>query len=689
MNEEQQKQNQSVNIEYEREEEGISLSELFQIIKSRFKWCVVGFVIVLALGIAYIKTTIPQYESSATILVDPIKQSSTMDSILTGDVTGSKKIATEAELITSSLNIKKALSLLDLSLYHNNEGVPYSDGTILGGPNAVASLKKRLAITTVKDTNIVKFTFTDSSPLFARDFVQMICSSYDDILTSISKDSKSAQRQFIENQIPVNDAELKKANDALGEFRENTNIIELTDKTSLLVSENVYYQMRLEPLQMEYKEAQVGIEQYQKDWKESGLGPLPTVEQLKQDPRIREELAKLQDLLQELVMYDAVNAMTVGGSSNMVGGTGTIIGMNNSTINDTSQTISRISELTNSILQLKKTILDSVISLCGKKVGDNYDQSIARMLATEVQIAVLQDRADIYKNELGQLPGLQRKLSELQREVNVYESVGLKLRDMLQETRLVEAAVSGNVKVIDTASFPASPVSPNKLLILAVSMLLGLAIGVLLALFVDMHDDTIRNNVQLKKIQGAKIPLLSWIPFIQIPKDKEYPTLVVYNDPLSFESERFKLVANLLYSREIAGKIYSITSCGMSEGKSTVIANVAVSLSQMGKKVLLVDGDLRAPSISNFFNIKNHKLGLVDNVIKDVPLQELIVKPIDDIPNLHLLPAGSKPLVPAAIFSNPNLKKILEKLKSLYDFIIIDAPPLLYASELFSVGKMT
>ena len=671
------------------EEEGITLSELFSILKNHFRWCVIGFLVVVGFGIGYVMTAIPEYESTSTILVNPIQESSTMDSLLSQDIAGGKKIATETELLSSSLSIQRTLDQMDLGSYFDHDGVPYDDITIFGGPGAVGILKKRLTVTAVKDTNIVKLAITDNNPKFAHDFMEKLCKSYDVILTDIAKNSKSAQRQFIENQIPENDAELKQATDALGMFRKTSNIIQLTDKTSLLVSGGVYYQMKIEPLQMENQEAQVGIAQFQKDWTSAFKAPLPTVDEIKKDKEISSLLSRLNDLQKELNMYEAVSALNMSGGNTEAGGTGVTLGVNASMINRSTQTQSRTNDLNNSVIQVKKHILDRVGAICGIAGADTYYQAVTKFLSTEVLMSVLNAREKVYSDELGELPDLQTRLSELEREVNVYESVGLKLRDMLQETKLVEAAVNGNVTVIDVASMPLNPVKPNKMLILAVSMLLGLAFGVLLALLVNAKDDSIATIDDLKKVQGKDIPLLTWIPFFISKKKASYPSLVVYNNPLSFQSERFKLVANLFYTNKTNGRLFSVTSCGMAEGKSTVISNIAVSLAQMGKKVLLIDGDLRLPSLMPFFNLDAKDVkGLVDVVLENVPLNEVILSPLSDVPNLHLLPGGTKPLVPSAIYTNPYLEETLGKLKKLYDYIIIDAPPLLYASELLPIGKL-
>ena len=299
---------------------------------------------------------------------------------------------------------------------------------------------------------------------------------------------------------------------------------------------------------------------------------------------------------------------------------------------------------------------------------------------------MLQQRGAVFVEELSQLPVLERRLSELQRDVQIYEAIGLKLREMLEEVKLTEAAVTGNVTVVDAANLPLNPVSPNKLLILAVALLLGAAIGLLLTLGIETLDVSLQSEQQIQKIVGKDVPILGWIPMMKVSENDKYPTLSVYNDPLSFESERFKLVANMLYNKTDK-KVFSITSCAMAEGKSTIIGNMALALAQMGSKVLVIDGDLRLPSMERYFRLKHREVGLVDFVTKKTKLEDCLIQPFENTPTLHLLPPGNAPLVPAAIFSNPRYIQGLKYLENLYDFIIIDAPPLDSASELLSISK--
>lgn len=644
-------------------EEGISISDLLHIFRQRIGWFVIGFVLVLALAIGYLYFAVPLYESQVSVLVDPIQKSSSIDNLLGGSA-NTTKIATEVELITSRKNIEYALSTLNLASYTDADGNAYADSAILG------SVRERIVVSTVKDTNIVRITVTDANRLFAKDFANALASSYDDLLTGIARNSKTAQREFIESQIPINNASLQHASDALGDFRENSDIIQLTDKSSLLVEQISYYALRLEPLMLQLDESLVFINSYNEGLKQAGITGFLSLDDIRRDPVVAGKLKELTAWKTELTMYESLVSPAP----------------NQNTSASLSSGSSRTYILSSAISQTTKDLLDRVTALTRSYAKDTNIQAIVQALTTEVGIEVLQSRGEVFVDELSKLPILERQLSELMRDVQIYEAIGLKLRDMLEEVKLVEAAVTGNVTVVDPAILPRSPVSPNKMLILAVALLLGFAIGFLLALGVEAIDFSLRTEAQVKKITGNDIPMLGWIPLMKISPKEKYPTLVVYNDPLSFESERFKLVANMLYSNE-EKKVFSITSCSMAEGKSTIIGNVALAFAQMGSKVLIIDGDLRLPSMERFFRIKHREVGLVDYVGGRATLEECILQPLEDVHNLHLLPPGVPPLVPAAIFSNPTFINMIGFLKTIYDFIIIDAPPLDSASELIAISK--
>lgn len=157
--------------------------------------------------------------------------------------------------------------------------------------------------------------------------------------------------------------------------------------------------------------------------------------------------------------------------------------------------------------------------------------------------------------------------------------------------------------------------------------------------------------------------------------------LIAYSDPKSAAAEAYRtLRTNLQFSMlDKDSNIIAVTSCAPGEGKSTIVANLAVSLAQSGKKVLLVDCDLRKPTIHKKFGISNAS-GLTSLLLKESTLEEAIYKV--DIPNLGLIPSGPVPPNPSEILGSKKMGKILEDLKNYFDVILLDSPPVLVVSDL-------
>jgi capsular exopolysaccharide synthesis family protein len=646
--------------------EGMSIKELLHILRVRVGWIIGAFIIVMIIAVFYLQYVTPMYESQVSILVESLSKSSSIEDLLTGQST--TKISTEVELALSDRNITEALAMLNLSQYRNPDGESYENRRILG------NLKERVTVSTVKDTNIVKITVTDANPRFAADFANALAESYNELLGSIARNSKTVQKEFIQSQIPINETKLQQAADALGAFREESNIIQLSDKSTLLSEKIAYFQLRREPLTLQLNEAIYLYDQLFKAL-ESDSVQTPTYEELLTDVEIKELAASLTEKYRELVLYEAIKN-----------------GDNSST--------PRQFVLDSSISQTSKALLDRFSILILQAQQDRSDaitninrfdlaKAAQQRLVTSVEIEVLTIVEDSYSIELSQLPVLERRLVDLQREVQVYETLRLRLLELLEEMKIAEAAISRSVTVVDAAKVAVQPVSPNKMLIMAVALLLGVALGILLALFVEMLDITIKDEGTIKRIIGSSLPILGWIPLMNFDQKLDIPELTVINKPLSFEAERYKLIAsNISYGTlRKTHQVFSITSPGMGEGKTSAIANIGTALAQNGMKILLVDGDLRLPQLETFFDLKKSRHGLVDVIWGKRSPEEVIIQPISEVPSLHIMPPGLLPPLPSAVFNSAPYASLLQYLAKRYDYILIDTPPLAFASELMAIAK--
>lgn len=640
-------------------DDDISITKILLILRKRFKWFVTTFLLFLLLAgaYAYFKDG-GDYQSQATIL---IKGAQSLKSSSTSSITNTN-IASEIELITSRENVLRALESLDLSTYHNHKGESYQVSEI------IENEEEWISVTRVKDTNIVKITVTDRNQAFACDFANALVASlestFENVLTGVKEEVKTAQRDYIESQIQINDQDLSKANDALREFKISSNITQLSGRSSMLVEQIAYNALHMEPLKLQLSKNLSSIKRFNETFPNTDVVNLLSYEQIKDDHIIASTLEEFEVWTTWLLMYESLMQPDENNP---------VLSM-------------RIQEIDGTNSQVTEVLTDRVNELTRRYTTEANTQAIVGALKAEVEIDVLSNRTDGFTQELNQLPILEQQLSDLKSNVKIHEDTGAKLSGMLEEINLGEENIASSVTVVEAATISELPIGASKLLIVATLLLLGALVGLVLALGVEVLDVSILEESQIQKISGKSLPIFGWIPLMVAVKDVTYPTLSVYTDPYSYESEQFKLVASMLHYKN-ERSIYSITSCGKAEGKSTLIGNVALALAQMGNSVLIIDGDLRRPGMERYFRLSQRSIGLIDFVTKGTSPEECLIQPLADIPTLHLLPPGDTAAGTSAIFSSPGYAKGLEQLKHYYDFILIDSPSLESSSDLLPITK--
>jgi succinoglycan biosynthesis transport protein ExoP len=297
----------------------------------------------------------------------------------------------------------------------------------------------------------------------------------------------------------------------------------------------------------------------------------------------------------------------------------------------------------------------------------------------------------------------------LQIEVDNMRTLLAFLVNKQNETQ-VSARISGqrtsNVRVVDKALVPQSPVSPNVKRNIMMGLLLGLFLGLGLAFGVEFMDTSIKSPEDVEKLVG--LPSLGIVPTFSVDgasgknlyldyysygqKDKVAPELkkdgketpielVNHYYPNLAVSEAYRTIrTSILFShadRE-AFQVITFSSAFPQEGKSTTTTNISVSFAQLGDKVLLIDADLRRPRLHRIFKTRNVQ-GLSNVLTGRVPLKDAIQKTF--VENLWLLPSGPVPPNPAELLNSARMRQVVGQLKETFNYVFIDSPPLLFVSD--------
>ena len=638
------------------EELEIDILELIKIVFSKIGYIIFAVVVGLVLALIYLQYATPIYESSTSTMVRAIEEQNDMASLLTGSMSSNSNIDTEIEILQSDLTIMTALAALDLDNYVTDDGEKFSTLEF-----TAKGITDNLTVSPVKNTKILNLTFKNQSKEFACDYLNALVATFDSILENISKRSTQSSLVFIEKQIELNNENLDRATDALAQFQIDNNTVHTNIENQKALVSYGYILTRLAPLDIEIQESRIVLDD---------LGLLDEYISLINDDFIVELSSSLKSKVQEALYYELLSVQS-GMQSDIK-------------LNDRQK--DRYFGLNSTIDEGYKTISSFVATNLGE-----YSSSVnlmTQLYFNEIEREILNNELLSLKEIFDAMPELEKDIELLKADITVYQTMAITLLKMQQETYIKDSATINNVNTIDVAIMGIDPISPNKLMILAIAVLLSGFLSCAVVVIVHYCDKNIISHTRLQEIIPEGL-FLGWIPLYKLDTKVESNILIPREYPASITAEKIKyLTSSLLYKGENFGRVITTCSANYSHGKTTLMCNVAYALTELNLSVLLIDGDLRLPSVGKFFNVPDSSLGLKDIVQKEVPYKDCIVKLIDGPETtLDFLPAGKTKSIPSLVFTNKAFTALMNSVKKDYDIILIDAPPLSYASELLSLAK--
>ena len=337
--------------------------------------------------------------------------------------------------------------------------------------------------------------------------------------------------------------------------------------------------------------------------------------------------------------------------------------------------------------QLKE--IDSQIQAEMKKIASKVRGQYTTALQRE---SMLRDALEKQKQEANKLNESAIEYNIIKRDSETYRTLYEGLLQKLKEAGVSAGLKSNNFRIVDRAAPPAGPIEPNVPRNLLFALVLGLASGVGLAFLLEGVDNTVRTTEQAQMISG--LASLGMIPLgsksaregpnpkrLVIATSKEAVELVTQVRPQSQMAESYRALRTSLLLSNLGAppKIIMVTSALPQEGKTTTSINCAVVLAQKGVRVLLIDADLRRPSIHKTLGMGPHS-GLSNVLTGSTTLEKAITRTAI-LPNLFVLAAGTPPPNPAELLASTNMKDVLAQLCQEYDHIVIDTPPALSVTD--------
>ena len=321
------------------------------------------------------------------------------------------------------------------------------------------------------------------------------------------------------------------------------------------------------------------------------------------------------------------------------------------------------------------------------EASSKYTDAHPVMQQMNAQLTALNQKIAELDGVLKKLPDLQHQYLQLFREVEVKQQLYTSLLNSSQQLAIAKAGEIGNVRIIDTAIDPITPIKPSKLTIIVLSIFIGGFIGIMIAILRNFLRNGIKDAQQIENTFDipvyATVPRsktqLNWVKLRKHKKNQVIPILAVQNSTdIAIESLRSMRTALHVASKTAKNNIIMITGPAPEVGKSFTSTNLAVILAQGKKRVLIIDADMRRGNLDQYFNMINQP-GLAEYLNNQLELGCVTRK--TNIENLDLITRGKSPHNPSELLNSNNFKKLLDHFATQYDYILIDTPPILAVTD--------
>jgi capsular exopolysaccharide synthesis family protein len=652
--------------------EEVDVQKYLQVLQRRWLSVVGIFGIAVGFGSLYAFSLKPSYKAEGSLMIKTNRTSSLTG--LTQDIgrlealnQNENPLETQVKVVASNPVFEETIESLELT---DNKGKPLS----------IRDFGAKVKVEGIKGSDVIQISYADNNPELASKVVNTVIDKYIELNVRANQNEALTARQFIEMQLPKAEGSVRRAESELRQFKEKNKIIVLDQEANAAVDTISKLNNQISQAQAQLDDVKGRLEQLRREAQINSQQGVVASE-LSQAPGVQKVLAQLQEAESQLALE---RTRFQAGHPTVTNLEEKVTALKN-LLQERTEQVAGEAQVTQGSLQvgqLRQGLIADITRAEAQRVG------------IERQIVTLTQQAEAYRQRANYLPRLEQFQRELERKLQAAQKTYETLLTKLQEISVAENQKIPNARVISYALVPDKPAGPRKALFIIGGGAFGLFAGVIAAFSLDLMDRSVKTVREAKEVM--RYTILGIIPelsrngknhFSTNGLSKSLPKIIGRDIPQFPFGDAYQILqANLKFlCSDKPLKSIVVSSSVAKEGKSEVAANLAVAMAQIGRRVLLVDADMRHPIQHHIWELTN-AVGLSNIIVDQVSLNAAVQ---EVIPNLDVLSSGVLPPNPMALLDSQRMATLVNNFAKEYDFVIFDTPALSGTADAALLSNLT
>lgn len=716
----------------EQSEEQVNIQELLFRYLIHWPWFVISIIICIACAWGYLRLTTPIYNISATVLIKDEKKgggasmSSDLEKMgLEGFVSSSSNVDNEIEVLRSKSLAREVVNNLGLfvtymdedefpskELYHTSPvlvSLTHQEADKLPGRmeiNMILQPTGALGVQITVGEKEYQKQFDKLPAVFPTDEGTVAFFANNDTLSAVCPENITKERHitaFINRPfsvlkeyvnslsiaptskttsvvvISLENTNTRRGRDYINKLLEMYNINANNDKNEVAQKTAEFIDERIGIISKELGSTEQDLENFKRS---AGITDLSSEAQIALTGNAEYEKKRVENQTQINLVMDLQRYMKGNEYEVLPSNIGLQDAASAGAIDRYNQMLVERKRLLRTSTENNPTIinLDTSIRTMRTNVQATLDATLKGLQITKEDLA---REASRYSRRINDAPTQERQFVSIARQQEIKSGLYLMLLQKREENAITLAATANNAKIIDEALADDNPISPKKMLVYLAALVLGVGLPVGVIYLIGLTKFKIEGRADVEKL--TSLPVVGDIPLA----DEKTGSIAVFENQNNLMSETFRNVrTNLQFMLENGKNVILVTSTISGEGKSFISANLAISLSLLGKKVVIVGLDIRKPGLNKVFNIPKKEHGITQYLTNTTANLMDFVQPSDINKNLFILPGGTVPPNPTELLARGGLEKAIETLKANFDYVILDTAPVGMVTDTLLIGRV-